>query len=170
MSTVGKATDARELRNPLLAAPLTAVEPEEMAISVAPGGARGHAALVADDVDNASSVTMPRHRCCGSWRLAVVVVLFFANISLYVARSNISIAVIYIFTVCDGGNASTASPTALTCYDLETATWLQSDVLGAFYIGYFVSQMPAGTKRRIARWWRGYTRLSGGIATTIAAL
>jgi hypothetical protein len=129
-------TVARPLLSPL----------EDDDAAVAKGG--GESAAVPLLLLHASDGEPPpaaRLACLGSWRLVTVVVLFIANIALYIARSNISVAVIYIFPVCAGANGTATVTTAAvghpSCYTESEASSLQGDTLGAFYWGYFASQV-----------------------------
>ena len=70
-------------------------------------------------------------------RLGIVVLLFFCNTCLYLARSNISVAVLYMFPICPDGGSGVSTNT--TC--VKDAQYLQGSILGAFYWGYFLSQV-----------------------------
>eukprot|EP00040_Diaphanoeca_grandis_P007969 m.43180 g.43180 ORF g.43180 m.43180 type:complete len:521 (-) comp19315_c1_seq1:69-1631(-) len=73
------------------------------------------------------------------WRITVVVLLMFCNVSLYLSRANISIAALYMFKECPN--------------------W-QKWVLAAFYLGYSSSLILAG---HLASKFGGKSVLFGGV-------
>ena len=60
---------------------------------------------------------------CTRWRVVVVLLLAICNVSLYLSRANISIAVLYMLP--------------------KGSPWMKW-VLAGFYVGYTLSQIPAG--------------------------